>query len=90
MGNSLVSCFFLRHSVYIHIYICICTATYFDFIFCTGTTYGYVLRLEMHVRLICAIKFYLLFYLLYLLTFYSAVCSSVHIIVAKNTYTVRR
>ena len=39
-----------------------CTATYFDF-FCTGTIYCCVLQLEMHVRLICAIKFYLLTYL---------------------------
>jgi len=39
-----------------------CTATYFDFIF----LYCYVLQPEMHVRLICAIKFYLLTYLRFL------------------------
>jgi len=36
----------------IYVYMCICTATYFDIIFCTWTTYGYVLRLEMQVRLV--------------------------------------
>jgi len=42
-------------------YTCMCTAAYFDFIVFTAT-YCYVLQLETHVRLICAIKFYLLTY----------------------------
>jgi len=44
------------------VYMYTCTATYFDFIFFV------LLRLqpEMHVRLICAIKFYLLTYLRFL------------------------
>jgi len=42
--------------------MCMCTATHF-FIICTAT-YCYVLQLEMHVHLICVIKFYLLTYLL--------------------------
>ena len=36
--------------------------TYFDFILCTAS-YRYLLQLEMHVSLICIIKFYLLTYL---------------------------
>jgi len=45
-----------------YIYICMCIDTFFVFIFCTATD-CYVLQLEMRVRLICAIKFYLLTYL---------------------------
>ena len=36
-----------------------CIATCFDLIFCTAA-YCYVQQLEMHVRWICAVKFYLL------------------------------
>jgi len=42
----------------LYVYMCTCTTTYFDFIYCTAT-YWYVLRPEIHVRLICVIKFYL-------------------------------
>jgi len=49
--------------------MCMCTATYFNFIFCTAS-YCYVLQLEMQVRLIRAIKFYLLTYLLILYKFH--------------------
>ena len=41
----------------------LCTAINFDFTFSTAT-YCYILQLEMHVRLICVIKFYLHTYLL--------------------------
>jgi len=46
-----------------------CTATYFDFI-CFYCPYCCVLQLEMHARLICAIKFYLVTYFTF--TFYNA------------------
>ena len=36
--------------------MCMCTATYFDFIFCTATFA--VLQVQLHVRLTAAIKFY--------------------------------
>ena len=49
----------------LYVYMCTCIATYFGFIFCTARpTYCYVLQLEMHARLISAIKFHLLTYLL--------------------------
>jgi len=53
--------------MFICVYLCMCTAVYFYCIFCTAT-YCYVLQLEMHVRLMCAIKFYLLTYLIYCTT----------------------
>ena len=40
-------------------YVCMCTATYFDFYFLYCQILLF-LQLEMHVRLICAIKLYLL------------------------------
>jgi len=46
--------FFLDWFVFI-----LSTATYSDFILCTAT-YRHALQLEMHLRLICVIKFYLL------------------------------
>ena len=54
--------------------MCMCIDTFFVFIFCTATD-CYVLQLEMRVRLICAIKFYLLTYLL-ITQWYRAIRSS--------------
>ena len=43
----------------LYVHMCMCIATCFDLIVCTAA-YCYVQQLEMHVRLICAVKFYLL------------------------------
>ena len=46
----------------------LCTSTYFDFILCT-VAYRYLLQLEVHLRLICVIKF-TYYPLTYLLTYF--------------------
>jgi len=64
----------------LYVYMCIraCVLLLILILFFTAT-YCYVLQLEMHVRLICAIKFYLLTYLLtyYTRCTFSVVCLSV-------------
>jgi len=54
----------------LYVHMCMCTATYFDLIFSIAC-YFYALQLQMHVCLICAIKFYLL---TYSLTWPTSVC----------------
>jgi len=51
--------------VMVFTFTCVCVLLLILILFfCTETIYCCVLQLEMHVRLICAIKFYLLTYLL--------------------------
>jgi len=59
---SAIYCYITAGDAFTFIIMCICARVLLLILvlfFCTAT-YCYVLQLEMHARLICAIKFYLL------------------------------